>query len=119
MTIKRTLTQADADFLQKQFSEVFATKKDLEPFITKKDLIDLEKRSNNNLDQKLDDQEQKFEKTVTNFKDKFYTKIDPILKEVVASREDRLIGSEQHIRNEQRIEKLEKIHSKGKHVATI
>lgn len=119
MTNKKTLTQADADFLQKQFSKVFTTKKDLEAFATKKDLVDLERRFDNKLDQKLDNQEQKFEKTVTNLKDKFYTKIDPILKEVVASREDRLIGSEQHLRNKDRIEKLEKIHPQGKHLTAI
>lgn len=58
----------------------------------------------------LDKQELKFEDKITKFKDEFYSKIDPILKEVVASREDRLIGTKQHIRNETRIEKLEKIH---------
>lgn len=106
MTNKKTLTQADADFLQKQFSKVFATKNDL---------VKLESR----LDLKLVDQEEKFEKYVTNLKDKFYTKIDPILKEVVASREDRLTGSEQHLRNKDRIEKLEKIHPQGKHLTAI
>jgi hypothetical protein len=65
----------------------------------------------------LDNQELKFEAKITEFKDEFYTKIDPILKEVVASREDRLMGAEQHLRNEKRIEKLEKIHPQGKHLA--
>lgn len=68
---------------------------------------------------KLDNVKQMFEETVTKFKDEFYTKIDPILKEVVANREDRLIGSEQHLRNKVRIEKLEKIHPQGKHLASI
>lgn len=67
----------------------------------------------------LDKQEVKFEAVVTKFKDDFYTKIDPILKEVVASREDRLMGSEQHLRNKDRIEKLEAIHPKGKHLVAI
>lgn len=67
----------------------------------------------------LDKQEQKFEATVTKFKDEFYTKIDPVLKEVVASREDRVIGAEQHRRNQNRIEKLEKIHPQGTHLQTI
>ncbi len=67
----------------------------------------------------LDKQELKFEAKITKFKDEFYTKIDPILKEVVASREDRTIGAEQHLRNQDRIEELEKIHPKGKHLATI
>lgn len=108
MTTKRTLTQADADFLQKQFTKVFATKDDLKSFPTRFDL-----------NKSLDKQEVKFEAVVTNFKDKFYTKVDPILKEVVASREDRLMGTEQHLRNEKRVEKLEKIHPQGKHLATI
>lgn len=64
---------------------------------------------------KLDEIEQKFEAKLTEFRDDFYTKIDPILKEVTASREDRTIGAEQHRRNEERIEKLEKIHPQGKH----
>jgi len=67
----------------------------------------------------LDKQELKFEAKITKFKDEFYTKIDPILKEVVASREDRTIGAEQHLRNQDRIEELEKIHPQGKHLATI
>lgn len=71
------------------------------------------------LESKLDDIEQKFEAKITEFKDEFYTKIDPILKEVVASREDRTMGAEQYIRNEKRIEKLEKIHPKGVHLAVI
>ncbi|HET7098768.1 MAG TPA: hypothetical protein VFI61_00880 [Patescibacteria group bacterium] len=71
------------------------------------------------LDQKLDLLEQNFENKLTQFRDDFYIKIDPILKEVVASREDRLIGSEQHLRNKGRIEKLEKIHPQGKHLATV
>lgn len=70
-------------------------------------------------DQKLDALEDRFEAKITEFKDEFYTKIDPILKEVVASREDRLMGTQQHIRNERRIEKLEKIHPQGKHLSTI
>ena len=73
----------------------------------------------NLLDKKLDDQILKFEKIITRFKDNFYTKIDPILKEVVASREDRLLGAEQHIRNQNRIEDLEKLHPNGRHLATV
>jgi len=85
-----------------------AVKKDLESFPTKFDL-----------NRALENQEDKFEVKITEFKDEFYTRIDPILKEVVASREDRTIGAEQHRRNEDRIEKLEKIHPQGKHLATI
>ncbi len=102
MTTKRTLTQADVNLLK----ETFATKNDMD-------------RLENKFDQKLDDNVQKFETLVTGFKNDFYTKIDPILKEVVASREDRTIGAEQHRRNQDRIEKLEKIHPNGRHLAAI
>lgn len=71
------------------------------------------------LDQKLDKQELKFEAKLTEFRDDFYTKIDPILKEVVASREDRAMGAEQHLRNQDRIEKLEEIHPQGRHLTAI
>jgi len=64
---------------------------------------------------KIDELEQKFENKLTEFRDNFYTKIDPILKEVQASREDREIGAEQHKRNQDRIESLEKLHPQGKH----
>lgn len=67
------------------------------------------------LDLKLGEQEQKFEALVTKFKDEFYTKIDPILKEVTASREERVMAAAQHRRNQDRIESLERLHPKGKH----
>ena len=55
----------------------------------------------------MDNQEQKFEAKITEFKDEFFTKIDPILKEAVASREEREILS-QHSKNQtDRIEKIE------------
>jgi hypothetical protein len=66
----------------------------------------------------LDKQELKFENKITEFKDEFYTKIDPILKEVTASREERVIAAAQHRRNQDRIESLEKLHPKGKHLLT-
>jgi hypothetical protein len=91
--------------------------------LTKSDKKFIENTVDQKLDEKLtsklDEQEQKFEAKLTEFRDDFYTKIDPILKEVVASREDRLMGSEQHHRNEDRIEKLEKIHPGGRHLAAV
>ena len=80
--------------------------------LTKSDKIFIESLLNAQgvkFEDKLDDLEQKFEDKLFKFRDDFYTKIDPILKEVIASREDRTIGAEQHRRNEDRIEKLEKI----------
>lgn len=108
------------NLIKQAVTEVFnekevITKKDLESFATKKDLVMLESR----LDLKMVDLEQKFESKVVELKSDFCTEIDPILKEVVASREDRLVASEQHRRNEQRIERLEKIHPQGRHLAAI
>jgi hypothetical protein len=113
---KKVATKKDLEsFATKKDLESFATKKDLESFATKKDLIMLESR----LDLKMVDLEQKFESKVVELKSDFCTEIDPILKEVVASREDRVVASEQHHRNEERIEKLEKIHPQGRHLAAI
>jgi hypothetical protein len=117
MANTRTLTQADANFLQKQFSKVFATKDDLKSFATKKDIKSLVTKID--LENALDKQEQKFENKMTEFRDKFYTKIDPILKEVTANRQERATSTEQHRRNEKRIEKLEKIHPHSQHIVTV
>lgn len=57
---------------------------------------------------KMDELEQKFEKKLVEFKSEFFEKIDPVLKEVVTAREERPLI-------ENRIEKLEEIHSSGKH----
>lgn len=65
---------------------------------------------------KLDDNEQKFEHHVTNFRDKFYTKIDPILKEVTAKRDERTIQADQIKRHEDKIETLEKCCPQNGHV---
>lgn len=56
----------------------------------------------------LETQEEKYEKKIDEFKNEFYERIDPILKEVTATREERPLI-------ENRLEKLEKIHPKGKH----
>lgn len=84
---------------------------------TRNDLGGLERRTDIKLDEKLSKED--FETTFTKFKSDFFTKIDPILKEVTASREERITRSAQHLRNEKRIEKLEKIHPHSKHAATI
>ncbi len=56
----------------------------------------------------LDGQEDKFEKKIDKFKNEFYERIDPILKEIPTAREARTLM-------ENRIEKLEEIHTGGKH----
>ena len=60
------------------------------------------------LQEELDNQEQKFEDKLTEFKIDFFEKVDPILKEVTTAREERPLI-------ENRLEKLERIHPKGKH----
>lgn len=55
---------------------------------------------------------EKVELLLTKFRSDFYDKIDPILKEVIASREERLTTSEQISRNERGIERNSKRISK-------
>ncbi len=65
------------------------------------------------VDSKLDDQEERFEKKLVEFKSEFFEKIDPILQEVQTSREERPLI-------ENRLEALENIHQTGQHsLATI
>ena len=54
--------------------------------------------------------EDKFERHVTKLKSDFVDKIDPILKEVTTSREERPIIAKRQTDHEDRIENLEKIH---------
>ena len=61
----------------------------------------------NILQDTLDEQEQKFESKIVDIKSDFYTKIDPILKEVIASQEERLILSDKSSNHEERLEKVE------------
>lgn len=97
MTSKRTLTQTDVDYLKEEFKEDFPTKQDFKNF-------------KGEIFEKIDEQEDKFEKKLTEFKSEFFEKIDPILKEVTTAREERPLI-------ENRIEALEEIHPKGKHVS--
>ena len=73
--------------------------------LTKKDLDErldaFELKLDQIISEKLDEQEEKFEEKLIEFKSEFFTKIDPILKEVVTAREERPL-----ILN--RIEKIEK-----------
>lgn len=61
--------------------------------------------------EELDDQEQKFEKKLTEVKSEFFERVDPILKEVTTAREERPLI-------ENRIEALEKIHPESTHIIT-
>ena len=60
------------------------------------------------LQEELDNQEESFEKKLTEVKSEFFEKIDPILKEVVTAREERPLI-------ENRLEALEEIHPQGRH----
>ena len=70
--------------------------------LTKWDLNQVRSIVAEELDEKLDEK-------LTELKSEFFERIDPILKEVVTAREERPLI-------ENRLEKLEKIHPKGKHV---
>ena len=98
--------------------------------LTKDDKKYIETTISNKLNQKLDEQELrfenkltdielKFEDKLTEFKSEFFEKIDPILKEVTAGREERTLQASQISDHEDRIEKLENIHPKGRHLASI
>ncbi|KKS25884.1 MAG: hypothetical protein UU87_C0008G0001 [Parcubacteria group bacterium GW2011_GWA2_42_11] len=76
--------------------------------LTKGDL----KQIDNLIERRLDDQEGKFEKKLTEIKSEFFEKIDPILKEVTTAREERPLI-------ENRLEALEEVHPKGKHLAAV
>ncbi|OGM76548.1 hypothetical protein A2210_02740 [Candidatus Woesebacteria bacterium RIFOXYA1_FULL_40_18] len=76
--------------------------------LTKSDKVWVKDLLNNTLENALDRQEQKFEAKIVEVKDDFYNKIDPILKEVVASREERTILSQHSKEQADRIEKVEK-----------
>lgn len=68
-----------------------------------KDVLDI------TLESVLDKQEQKFEAKIAEIKDDFYTKIDPVLKEVMAAREEcELLSNKVYSDHEPRITKVEK-----------
>jgi len=95
MATKRTLTQADVELLK----ETFATKYDL--------------------NRALENQELKFEAKITEIKSDFLNKIDPILQEVVKSRDERTLQSDHLSNHGDRIEALEKIHPHSRHLTAI
>jgi len=56
----------------------------------------------------LSQQEEKYEKKLEEFKSEFFDRVDPILKEVVASREERTIMAHYITELRGRVEKIEK-----------
>ena len=120
MQTKRTLTNADADFLQKQFSKVFATKDDIKSIRgdikslqgtvrdlpTKKDVKNIVLDAINTviipgMDNMAED-----------IKTDLGVKIDSLDRKFI-SQQNRLD------RHNDKIEKLEKNHPQNKHLATI
>lgn len=71
---------------------------------TKQDIAKLDLKIDNNKADILD----KLEVIFMKFKSDFFDKIDPILKEVVASREERIVGSNQFSELTDRVERIEK-----------
>ncbi len=71
-------------------------------------LVSQEQKFEAKIDSALDNQEQKFEAKIVEIKNDFYEKIDPVLKEVMASREERELLSHRVSNHEDRLEKVEK-----------
>jgi predicted transcriptional regulator len=111
-----TLTKSDKVWLANTFEHAFGIrdKKVERKFVGINGRFDQMGNRFATIDNKLDEMEERFEAKLTEFRDDFYTKIDPILKEVAASREERLIISQHLSDQNDRIEKVEKklnIHS--------
>ncbi|OGM32505.1 hypothetical protein A2803_03505 [Candidatus Woesebacteria bacterium RIFCSPHIGHO2_01_FULL_44_21] len=98
MAKRRTLTQADVDVLKKEVSS--AVLKAVVPQI--KTAVSLV------ITTELSEQEEKYEKKLEEFKSEFFDRVDPILKEVPASREERTVQAHQIANLSDRVEKVEK-----------
>jgi len=86
-----TLTLKDIDKVEERFRSVFATKEDLLSFATKEDLLSFATKED-----------------LTTFKSDLINKLDSILKEILASREEETILSHRVSNHEDRLEKVEK-----------
>lgn len=71
-----------------------------------KELENLEKRITFKFELKLEEFERRITEKFVHFKDEFYVKIDPILKEVIASREERAILTHQIIELRNKVDHL-------------
>lgn len=96
-----TISKQDRTLLIKDFSKIFATKQDLKRFPTKDDLKRFATKDD------LDDLELRFENKLTSFRSDLLEKLDAILKEILASREEETLLSHRVSDHEKRIEKLE------------
>ena len=79
--------------------------------LNKNDLTLIDKRLELQKEEILEEIDEKLDEKLTNLKSEFFERIDPILKEVVTAREERPL-----IVN--RLEKLERIHPRGKRPLT-
>ncbi len=113
---KPSLNQEDIKLLKKSF----ATKDDLKLFATKEDFRNLSKgvvaevnkllvRQTIRLEGRMTDSEEKFEKKVTEVKSEFFEKIDPVLNEVTASREERKLVSKTQSEHTDQLEEIRKL----------
>ena len=84
--------------------------------LNKNDLQKIGELIDNKLDIRFDTQKEEIQELITEFKSDMFTKIDPILKEVVTARDERPIITEKQSNHEDRIEALEKIHPQGEHI---
>lgn len=96
--VKSSLNSADIEMLKGIFAtkddlKRFATKDDLKRFATKDDLLDMR---------------DELTSTITQFKSDFFEMIDPILKEIVANRDERTIMAHNITELRERVEKIEK-----------
>lgn len=92
MIKNRNLTEADLDLIEKRLNKAFVTKDKLEAV----------------LDLRFDEQGEKIEQKLYQFRSDIFDKIDPILKEIQDNREERTITVHRVSDHEDRIEVIEK-----------
>jgi len=91
--VKKDIQLLKGIFATKDDLKRFATKDDLKRFATKDDLKEL--------------------------KNDLFNKLDSFLKEIIASRDEQTVIAHQISGHEDRLEKLEKIHPRGRHATPL
>jgi len=110
--LKRFATKEDLKrFATKEDLKRFATKEDLKRFATKEDLKRFATKDDLKRFATKDD--------LMELKSDLFNKIDPFLKEIMASREEQTVLAHQVSEHEDRLEKLEKIHPGGRHITPL
>lgn len=104
---KSILQKADIDLLK----TIFSTKDDLKKFATKDELVAFEIRTN----QKLEDLEEKIKYLPT--KDDFFTKMDEVMGELKAIREENETSLYRVSKHSDEIQDLQDIHPNNRHFA--